>query len=350
MSIPTTMHAWRKHKGNPVPVWEEVPVPSAPPTGLLVKLLASGVCHSDQALLDVEDRPQFNDIYTLGHEGCGEIVALGSDVTDTRFAIGRKVALLAVPGCGKDTCPECSRDLSQLCPSGMHHGIGQDGFYAEYVAIDVRGAVPLPDGVPPEVGAIATDAVTTAYHGIVRRAQVQPHETVFLFGLGGLGFNALQIVHNHIGARVLVSDLRPEKLAAARALGVPDSDIIPPGTTNIPEYLAQRGVSHVDTVLEFVGHAQTFADAQRIVRPGGKVLCIGTGERVNALDMKNGIRKRLSFVFSYGGQYSDLQEVLALIDKGVIRPRVKRGDLREFPRYLAELGRGEVEDRVALVP
>ncbi|KAI9372346.1 hypothetical protein BJX61DRAFT_542822 [Aspergillus egyptiacus] len=65
MSIPTTMHAWRKHKGNPVPVWEEVPVPSAPPTGLLVKLLASGVCHSDQALLDVEDRPHFNDVYTL---------------------------------------------------------------------------------------------------------------------------------------------------------------------------------------------------------------------------------------------------------------------------------------------
>ncbi|KAF7620972.1 alcohol dehydrogenase [Aspergillus flavus] len=348
MSIPATMHAWRKHKGNPVPVWEEVPVPSVPPTGLLVKLLASGVCHSDQALLDVEDRPHFNDVYILGHEGCGEIIAIGSEVTDNRFEIGGKVALLAVPGCGLDTCSECSRDLSQLCPSGMHHGIGQDGFYAEYVGIDVRGAVPLPDGVPPEVGAIATDAVTTAYHGIIHRAQVQSHESVFLFGLGGLGFNALQIVYKHIGARVIVSDLRPEKLAAAKSLGIPDSDIVPPGTS-VPVYVAERGVK-IDTVLDFVGKNQTFADAQKIVRPGGKVLCIGTLDRVNELDMKNGIRKRLSFVFSYGGQHRDLVDVLNLISQGVINPRVKTGRLEEFPRVLRELCQGEVEDRVALVP
>ncbi|RAQ51481.1 alcohol dehydrogenase [Aspergillus flavus] len=348
MSIPATMHAWRKHKGNPVPVWEKVPVPSVPPTGLLVKLLASGVCHSDQALLDVEDRPHFNDVYILGHEGCGEIIAIGSEVTDNRFEIGGKVALLAVPGCGLDTCSECSRDLSQLCPSGMHHGIGQDGFYAEYVGIDGRGAVPLPDGVPPEVGAIATDAVTTAYHGIIRRAQVQSHESVFLFGLGGLGFNALQIVYKHIGARVIVSDLRPEKLAAAKSLGIPDSDIVPPGIS-VPVYVAERGVK-IDTVLDFVGKNQTFADAQKIVRPGGKVLCIGTLDRVNELDMKNGIRKRLSFVFSYGGQYRDLVDVLNLISQGVINPRVKTGRLEEFPRVLRELCQGEVEDRIALVP
>ncbi|KAL2868983.1 zinc-binding dehydrogenase [Aspergillus lucknowensis] len=349
MAIPSTMHAWRKHKGNPLPVWEEVPVPSVPRTGLLVKLLASGVCHSDQALLDVEDRPQFNDVYTLGHEGCGEIISIGPDVTDKRFETGGKVALLAVPGCGLDTCPECSRGLAQLCPAGMHHGIGQDGFYAEYVAVDVRGAVPLPDGVPSAVGAIATDAVTTAYHGIVRRAEVQQHETVFLFGLGGLGFNALQIVLKHIKARVIVSDLRAEKLDAARDLGVPDADIVPPGTPSIPDLLAERGIK-VDTVLEFVGKHQTFADAQKIVRPGGKVLCIGTLDRVNELDMKNGIRKRLSFIFSYGGQYADLQEVLELIRQGVISPRVKLGKLGEFPTVLRDLCEGRIEDRVALVP
>ncbi|GMF81553.1 unnamed protein product [Aspergillus oryzae] len=218
----------------------------------------------------------------------------------------------------------------------MHHGIGQDGFYAD------------DPGVPPEVGAIATDAVTTAYHGIIRRAQVQSHESVFLFGLGGLGFNALQIVYKHIGARVIVSDLRPEKLAAAKSLGIPDSDIVPPGTS-VPVYVAERGVK-IDTVLDFVGKHQTFADAQKIVRPGGKVLCIGTLDRVNELDMKNGIRKRLSFVFSYGGQYRDLVDVLNLISQGVINPRVKTGRLEEFPRVLRELCQGEVEDRIALVP
>ncbi|KAL4877820.1 chaperonin 10-like protein [Aspergillus karnatakaensis] len=348
MTIPSTMYAWRKHKGNPVPVWEGVPVPSTPPTGFLVKLLASGVCHSDQALLDVEDRPQFNDVYTLGHEGCGEIVSIGTNVSDPRFVIGTKVALLAVPGCGLPTCAECSRDLAQLCPSGQHHGIGQDGFYAEYVTIDQRGVVLLPNGVTPAIGAIATDAVTTAYHGIVRRAQVQKSETVFLFGLGGLGFNALQIVHSYIGARVIVSDIRGEKLTAAKELGIPDSDIVPLGTS-VAEFIARNEI-RVDTVLEFVGARQTFADAQRIVRPGGKVLCVGTGERMNELNMKNGIRKRLSFLFSYGGQRGDLEEVLGLIARGVLRPRVRMQSIREFPEVLRRLGEGGVEDRVALIP
>jgi propanol-preferring alcohol dehydrogenase len=66
--------------------------------------------------------------------------------------------------------------------------------------------------------------------------------------------------------------------------------------------------------------------------------------------MKNGIRKRLSFVFSYGGQYQDLVDVLNLIAQGVISPRVKTGRLEEFPRVLRELCQGEVEDRVALLP
>ncbi|KAJ5783078.1 hypothetical protein N7457_004852 [Penicillium paradoxum] len=342
------MHAWRKHKGNKNPVWEELPVPSTPATGLLVKLLASGVCHSDQPLLDVEDRPQFNEKYILGHEGCGEIVDIGEGVEDKRFKLGDRIALLSVPGCGLSTCTECSRDLAQLCPDGMHHGIGQDGFYAEYVAIDVRSAIPLPDGVEPAVAAVATDAVTTAYHGITRRAEVKKEETVFLFGLGGLGFNALQIVRS-IGARVIVSDIRQEKLDAALELGVPSEDIVPVGKS-VQEFVKEHGLQgKIDTILEFVGGPQTFQDAQEIVRPAGKILCVGTLARVNDLDMKIGIRKRLSIIFTYGGQYRDLVDVLDLIAKGVIKPQVELGKLQDFPRVLKELGEGKIKDRIALV-
>ncbi|KAJ5178487.1 uncharacterized protein N7500_001186 [Penicillium coprophilum] len=340
------MHAWRKHKGNPNPVcW-----------------------HFDQPLLDIEDRPQFNEKYTLvwtflhglnifmskanlfsqGHEGCGEIIQIGEGVTDKRFKSGDRVALLSVPGCGLDTCSECSRDLAQLCPAGLHHGIGQDGFYAEYVAVDVRSAVPLPDGVEPAVAAVATDAVTTAYHGITRRAEVKKEETTFLFGLGGLGFNALQIVYS-IGARVIVSDLRQEKLDAALKLGVPLEDIVPVGKS-VQDFVKENGLQgKIDTVLEFVGSHQTCQDAQHIVRPGGKILCVGTLNFVNEFDMKIGIRKRLSIIFTYGGQYQDLVEVLDLIAKGVIQPRVELGKLQDFPRVLKELGEGKIKDRIALV-
>jgi alcohol dehydrogenase, propanol-preferring len=263
-NIPPTMQAWRKHKGDKVPRWEQIPVPPAPTSGFLVKLLACGVCHSDYAMLHVEDRPRFRDVFTLGHEGCGEIMQIGSGITDKQYTIGTKVALLAVPGCGENDCANCSRDMPQLCERGQHHGIGEDGFYAEYVAIDIRGCVLLPPGVDPSVAAVATDAVTTAYHGVVRRAEVRKEETVFLFGLGGLGFNALQIVLKAIQARVIVTDVRQERLDAALELGVPKKDIVPLGAS-IPEWIQEQGLTErIDTVLEFVGKNQTFSDAQKI--------------------------------------------------------------------------------------
>jgi propanol-preferring alcohol dehydrogenase len=108
---------------------------------------------------------------------------------------------------------------------------------------------------------VATDAVTTAYHAIHRRAETKASETVFLFGLGGLGFNALQIVLA-IGARVIVSDVREELLQAARELGVPERDIVTPGVS--PREFVLKENLQIDTVLDFAGKHQTFDDAQHI--------------------------------------------------------------------------------------
>lgn len=167
----------------------------------------------------------------------------------------------------------------------MHHGIGQDGFYAEYTAVHARAAILLPEGkfpilrvsevarvlriigINPAVAAVATDAVTTVYHGITRRAEVKKNETVFLFGLGGLGFNALQIAR-HIGARVIVSDVRQEKLDAALSFGIPTEDIVPVGTS-VQDFVQENGLQgKIDTVLDIVGKHQTFEDAQQIGKLG----------------------------------------------------------------------------------
>jgi propanol-preferring alcohol dehydrogenase len=197
--------------------------------------------------------------HAQGHEGCGEIVAIGDEVRNVK--VGDVVALHAVPGCGQGDCPECTRDLSQICERGHHSGIGQDGFHAPYAAIDASAAVVVPAGVTPAEAAVATDAVNTAYHAINRRGEVKPSETCFLFGLGGLGFNALQIVLN-IGARVIVCDVRQECLDEAKAFGVPEQDIVPIGKSPV-EFVQEHGL-YIDTVLDFAGTHQTFRDAQHI--------------------------------------------------------------------------------------
>ncbi|KAG5655253.1 hypothetical protein KAF25_010405 [Fusarium avenaceum] len=347
--IPTTMWAWRKHRGNPKPSYEKVPVPALPSNGILCKILASGVCRSDHSLLTIDKQASwFQEKYILGHEGCGQIIGIGNAVQDHGFQVGDIVALHAVPGCGQDDCPECSRDLSQLCERGHHSGIGQDGFYAPYAAVDIRAAVKVPTGVTPAEAAVATDAVNTAYHAITRRGEVKKEETVFLFGLGGLGLNALQILI-HIGARVIVSDIRQELLDEAQKLGIPSRDLVPIGTPP-QQFIAENDLSgKIDTVLDFVGTHQTFEDAQHIVRRGGKLLCIGSLDTENTIHMKIGTRKRLSFIFSYGGQVRDLKQVLDLIAAGSIKPQVETRKLGEFDQVLQELCDGKIRSRVALL-
>ena len=119
-------------------------------------------------------------------------------------------------------------------------------------------------GVTPAQAAVATDAVMTAYHAIIRRGQVKKNETVLLFGLGGLGFNALQVIHKVIGARVLVSDIRQERLDAAAELGIPKDDIVPVGKS-VQDFVVEKGLRNkIDATLDFVGEKQTFEDAQEI--------------------------------------------------------------------------------------
>ncbi|KAG5757934.1 hypothetical protein H9Q72_013926 [Fusarium xylarioides] len=331
--VPATMFAWRKHKGSPKPVFEEVPVPKVSPNGILCKMLASGVCRSDHSLLTIEKQASwFQEKYILGHEGCGQIIEIGGNVQDNGLKVGDIVALHAVPGCNQEDCPECSRDLAQLCERGHHSGIGQDGFCAPYTAVDIRAAVRVPDGVSPAEAAVATDAVNTAFHAITRRGEVKKHETVFLFGLGGL-----------------VSDIRQELLDEAKALGIPEKDIVPTGKPP-QDFIKENGLEgKIDTVLDFVGTHQTFEDAQHIVRRGGKLLCIGSLETENTIHMKIGTRKRLSFIFSYGGQVRDLEKVLELIASGHITPRVETRKLPDFEEVLEALGEGKIKARVALL-
>jgi propanol-preferring alcohol dehydrogenase len=222
----------------------------------------------------------------------------------------------------------------------------------------------IPIGVLPVQAAVATDAVATAYHAIFRRGEIKQHERVFLFGLGGLGMNALQLLL-YIGAEVIVSDTRQTCLDRALSLGVPASHIVPLGTAPQDFVLENFKNFDIDAVLDFVGKNQTFQDAQQIgrftarrmfhpltpdvVRRGGRLLCIGSLDNKNTIEMKLATRKRLSFMFSYGSQAQDLPKVLDLIATKRVEPQVQSRPLKDLQAVLAELEVGEVEARVVLI-
>lgn len=177
----------------------------------------------------------------------------------TEFAPGDMVAILAPPGCTDPACRECSKGLPQVCLAGPHYGLDMDGSFAPYIAITARAAIKLPQGVSPASGAVATDAITTAYHAVVGRAQVKAGETVLLYGLGGLGFNALQILVS-LGARVIAVDRRQVVLDEAVKFGVSPEDVVPPDVESPAAWIAERKVV-VDKAIDFVGVPASFDNA-----------------------------------------------------------------------------------------
>ena len=325
-----------------------MPVPETPADGILIKVHAAGVCHSDVALLNSERRPPYMDEkYTLGHEGCGEIVEIGSEVDSSALKVGDMIAVLSVPGCGTDSCGECSRGVPQICQTGPHYGIGNNGSYAPYIAIRARAAAPLPKGVPPEVGAVATDAVLTAYHAVVGTGGVKKEETVLIFGLGGLGFNAMQIALAK-GARVICTDVRQEVLDQAVNFGIPKEDTVPVGQS-VPEFVASKKLL-IDTVVDFAGLPQTFSAAQEVARFGGKIVLVGLLAAELPLNSFLSVRKQLQILCSYGGTMVDLKESLDLIAEGVVKPQVVTGSLDDFDQVLKDLHAGKIQSRIALIP
>ncbi|TKA71467.1 hypothetical protein B0A55_07800 [Friedmanniomyces simplex] len=333
-SIPETMEAWIQQIGKREPFRKRVPIPKPDADGLLVKILAMGVCHSDCTIAAMDEPiPGMRMEFILGHEACGEIVQLGSNVKESEYAVGDKVAILIVPGCDNTTCPQCNRALHAICraPDSGNYGIGvSDGMFAEYIAIATRAAVKLPAGVDIIKAAVAADAVLTSYHAVRYTADVQPNQTVAIFGLGGVGLNGLQTALHLRAKRILVVDKRQATLDEAIKLGIAKEDTFCTGDANakrIEHYVAEAGIQ-VDTALDFVGHSETFQSAQFTVSV------------MNALTIKG----------SYSGTRKGLAECLDLMAKGVLKPLVETKSIEDLPSVLHDLDEGKVKSRMVLLP
>ncbi|KAK5117603.1 hypothetical protein LTR62_005025 [Meristemomyces frigidus] len=352
MSVPSEMKAWRVHIGKPEPFLTEVPVPKPGADELLVTILAAGDC---TIMGFSEPLPGWKPEFTLGHEGAGEIVQVGSNVKDGGFAVGDKVTILIVPGCNKPSCPVCSNDMHRICrdPESGNYGLGvDDGFFAEYVTVKARAAVKVPEGIDIAAAAVSADAVLTAYHAVRYIADVQPNQTIAIYGLGGLGLNALQIAQ-HLGVKqIFVVDKRQETVDAAIKLGVPKERAFctdDPKATRIEQYVAEKQVN-IDTSIDFVGHTDTFHSAQFAVRGGGTMVLVGLISPALQLIPLVSVSKAITIKCHYNGSKKALVECLDLMAKGVIQPKVETDSVQNLPKVLKDLDEGRIKSRMVLLP
>ncbi|KAF7196138.1 alcohol dehydrogenase [Pseudocercospora fuligena] len=349
--------AWRCHQGRrpDVLVKKQIPIPKCAPNGVLVKMLAMGVCHSDCLIIARPEPLPGCSEFTLGHEGAGEILEIGSE-NPNNLKIGDKVSIHIVPGRGK--CRECTLGFRRLCkqPDNGGYGLEKDGFMQEVVAARADACVKIPEGVRIEDAAIAADAILTAFHAIKYTGEVGPEDTVAIIGLGGLGLNGVQIV-KHLGVReenIYVMDKKAEAVKAAIRLGVKKENAFCSGDEEyekkpMHEVLAERGVG-IDKVVDFVGHDQTHITAQRIVRPAGTIVVVGLLSMQTPLLPGLMVTKCYTIKGTFAGEMEGLKECLNLLAKGVIRPQLSTASINGLPQVLKDLDDGKYEGRKVLLP
>src|SRR5215469_2066818 len=322
------------HIRGPLAV-REVPDPVPPEGGVVVQVLATGLCRSDWHAWAGHDEISLP--HVPGHELAGVVVATGTAVS--RWSAGDRVTVPFVEGCGR--CAWCRSANAQVCPDQRQPGFTHWGSFAEYVALHAADTnlVAVPDGVTAEAAASLGCRFATAYRALTSRARLLPGEWVTVIGAGGVGLSAVMIARA-LGGRVVAVDRSPGALAAATALGA-DHALAADGARDIPGLVSEvtGGGSHV--AVDAVGSERACADAILSLRRRGRHVQVGLLPPVDGhprVPMARVIGWELDLFGTHGMAAADYPGMLSLI---------KRGDLR--PQDLIERVIG-LEDACALLP
>ena len=252
--------------------FREIPMPSAGPDDVVVKLQAVGVCGSD---VHYYSRGRVGDFvveypFILGHECAGIVVEKGENVK--HLNIGDKVALEPGVTCG--TCEMCRTGHYNLCPDVKFLATPPyDGCLMDYIAFPAAYAFKLPENISCTQGALLEPlaiGINAALTGGVRLGS-----TVLIFGAGCIGLVTLLAAKAYGASKVIVSDVIPLRLETAKKMGAitvnsREENLI----ERVMEITEGRGV---DIALDCAGFCETVADALRAVRPAGRVVVVGLG-------------------------------------------------------------------------
>ncbi|MET7471355.1 alcohol dehydrogenase AdhP [Micromonospora sp. NPDC005686] len=320
----------------------ERPVPEVGPGEILVRIEASGLCHTDIHAARGEWPVKPSPPFVPGHEGVGLVEKVGPGVTE--HAVGDRVALPWLGwACG--TCSYCVTGWETLCESQRNTGYGIDGAHAEYAVASARYAVRVPDGVDPFEAAPLTCAGVTTYKA-VKVAGVRPGERVAIFGIGGLGHLAQQYAQI-FGAETVAVDVTAEKLELATSLGA--AHTVDAATTDPVERITALG--GVDVAIVLAASPRVIEQAHRSLRRGGRLVLVSLpADNAITLPVFETVLKGITVLGSIVGTRADLAEVFALHAAGRTRVVYETRKLDEINDAVDDVLAGRVAARLVLQP
>lgn len=325
--------------GRPLAV-EEVPVPDPGPGQVLIRVVASGVCHTDLHAADGDWPVKPKLPFVPGHEGVGHVAALGAGVTSLKEGDRVGVPWLH-SACG--ACEYCLTGWETLCPNQQNTGYSVDGGFAEYVLAPAAYAGRLPDAVDFVQAAPVLCAGVTTYKGI-KELDVKPGDWVVVSGIGGLGHLAVQYARA-MGLHVAAVDVADEKLDLARELG---AELTVNCASEDATERIQGATGGAHGVLITAASPPAFRQGLGMLRRGGTCVLVGLPPGDFPAPIFDVVLKRLTVRGSIVGTRMDLQEALQFAAEGKIRSAVETQPLEAINDVFDRLRRGDVRGRVVL--
>jgi propanol-preferring alcohol dehydrogenase len=325
--------------GAPLEI-REVDRPEPGPGQILMKVAASGVCHTDVHAADgdwpVKPAPPF----IPGHEGVGTVAAVGAGVTHVKEGDRIGVPWLYT-ACGH--CQHCVGGWETLCESQQNTGYSVNGGFADYVLADPDYVGHLPDGLDFAPAAPVLCAGVTVYKGL-KETEVKPGQWVAVSGIGGLGHMAVQYA-KAMGMHVVAVDVGADKLALATSLG---ADMTVNAAEADPVAEVTQAVGGVHGVLVTAVSNAAFAQAVGMLRRGGTMALVGLPPGGFPLPIFEVVLKRLTIRGSIVGTRNDLTEALALAGEGAVAAHYALDRLENINAIMGGLKDGTVTGRIVL--
>jgi propanol-preferring alcohol dehydrogenase len=325
--------------GKPLAI-EEVPVPTPGAGQILVKIAASGVCHTDLHAAEgdwpVKPKPPF----IPGHEGVGHVVAVGAGVKHVREGDRVGVPWLYT-ACGH--CKHCLGGWETLCEEQQNTGYSVNGGFAEYVLADPNYVGHLPDNVSfVEIAPILCAGVTV-YKGL-KVTDTKPGDWVVISGIGGLGHLAVQYA-KAMGLNVIGVDIDDAKLDLARQLG---ASLTVNALKADPAAFVKREIGGAQGVLVTAVSPKAFEQALGTVGRGGTVSLTGLPPGDFPLSIFNTVLNGVTVRGSIVGTRLDLQEALDFAGAGKVKSTVATERLENINDIFARMHKGDIQGRIVL--
>jgi 6-hydroxycyclohex-1-ene-1-carbonyl-CoA dehydrogenase len=291
---------------------EDIPVPEITADQILVKVAACGVCHTDLHYIE-HGVPTFKKPpIVLGHEASGIVDKAGANVTNVKE--GQRVLIPAVLTCGR--CAACRQGRENICSAMTMLGNHFDGAYAEYVAVPAKDVLDLPESIPLEEASIIADAISTPYHAVKNRAQVNPGDPVVIYGCGGVGINAVQMA-SAAGGYVIAVDINPRKLEWATEFGAAKT-INAEQVERVDKEVKKLTGGGADIAMEVIGNPRTIEQAFECVRVGGRLCVVGYTHEAISIVAGKIMFKELEVVGSLGCRPVDYVPLIRMVAQGKI--------------------------------